>query len=151
MTSTLNTWLRGVTVAAMLAMTSLVGASASMAPSFSLPSRAGDNVSLAQLKGKVVMLNFWASWCGPCRQEMPLLEQMHKRYSALGFTLVGVNVDANSKDAEDWLSKTPVSFPVLFDRESKVSKMYDVSAMPSTVFIDRQGNVRYLHRGYKAG
>ena len=97
------------------------------------------------------MLNFWASWCGPCRQEMPLLDQMHKRYSALGFTLVGVNVDANSKDAEDWLSKTPVSFPVLFDRESKVSKMYDVSAMPSTVFIDRKGNVRYLHRGYKAG
>jgi len=76
---------------------------------------------------------------------------MHKRYSALGFTLVGVNVDANSKDAEQWLSKTPVSFPVLFDRESKVSKLYDVSAMPSTVFIDRQGNVRDVHRGYKTG
>lgn len=147
----LNSWIRGATVAAMLATTSLVGASASMAPSFTLPSRAGDNVSLAQLKGRVVMLNFWASWCGPCRQEMPLLDQMHKRYSALGFTLVGVNVDANSKDAEEWLSKTPVSFPVLFDRESKVSAMYDVKAMPSTVFIDRKGNVRYLHKGYKPG
>ena len=151
MASKLNTWIRGVTVAAMLATTSLVGASASMAPTFTLPSRAGDNVSLAQLKGRVVMLNFWASWCGPCRQEMPLLDQMHKRYSALGFTLVGVNVDANSKDAEEWLSKTPVSFPVLFDRESKVSAMYDVKAMPSTVFIDRKGNVRYLHKGYKPG
>jgi peroxiredoxin len=150
-----NSWMRAAVAAGALAVTSLgitsAGASASLAPSFALPSRSGDTVSLAQLKGKVVMLNFWASWCGPCRQEMPLLEQMHKRYSALGFTLVGVNVDANSKDAEDWLSKTPVSFPVLFDRESKVSKMYDVSAMPSTVFIDRQGNVRYLHRGYKAG
>lgn len=147
----LNSWMRGVALAGALAMTSMVGASASRAPTFALPSRSGDTVSLDQLKGKVVMLNFWASWCGPCRQEMPLLDQMHKRYSALGFTMVGVNVDTNSKDAEDWLSKTPVSFPVLFDRESKVSKMYEVSAMPSTVFIDRHGNVRSLHRGYKAG
>ena len=155
MSFTARSWMRAAALTATLVMTSTVststGASSSMAPSFTLPSRGGVTVSLASLKGKVVMLNFWATWCGPCRQEMPLLEQMHKRYSALGFTLVGVNVDANSKDAEDWLSKTPVSFPVLFDRESKVSKMYDVSAMPSTVFIDRQGNVRYLHRGYKAG
>ncbi|MGH8240839.1 MAG: TlpA family protein disulfide reductase [Steroidobacteraceae bacterium] len=150
-TSRLNSWLRAATVAATLAVSSMVGASSALAPSFTLPSRSGDSVSLTQLKGKVVMLNFWASWCGPCRQEMPLLDQMHKRYSALGFTLVGVNVDANSKDAEQWLSKTPVSFPVLFDRHSKVSAMYDVKAMPSTVFIDRKGNVRYLHKGYKAG
>jgi peroxiredoxin len=154
LSSKLNSWLRAAAFGA-LALTSLAitsaGAGTSMAPAFSLPSRSGDTVSLAQLKGKVVMLNFWASWCGPCRQEMPLLDQMHKRYSALGFTLVGVNVDTDSKDAEEWLSKTPVSFPVVFDRESKVSKLYDVSAMPSTVFIDRQGNVRYLHRGYKAG
>ena len=153
--SRLNSWVRAAALAGALAMTSMgitsAGASAARAPTFALPSRSGDTVSLDQLRGKVVMLNFWASWCGPCRQEMPLLDQMHKRYSALGFTLVGVNVDANSKDAEEWLSKTPVSFPVLFDRESKVSKMYDVSAMPSTVFIDRQGAVRYLHRGYKAG
>ena len=152
--SRLNSWMRAAALGA-LALTSMAitsaGATASLAPTFSLPSRGGDTVSLGQLKGKVVMLNFWASWCGPCRQEMPLLEQMHKRYSSLGFTLVGVNVDANSKDAEEWLSKTPVTFPVLFDRESKVSKLYDVSAMPSTVFIDRQGNVRALHRGYKAG
>jgi thiol-disulfide isomerase/thioredoxin len=121
------------------------------APSFTLANRAGGEVSLAALKGKVVMINFWASWCGPCRQEMPLLDQMHKRYSSLGFTLIGVNVEANTKDAERWLKDTPVSFPVLFDRDSKVSKLYDVSAMPSTVFIDRKGNLRYLHRGYKAG
>ncbi|WP_293851304.1 TlpA disulfide reductase family protein [Steroidobacter sp.] len=134
-----------------LFVSSLTGASSSLAPTFSLPSRAGDNVSLDQLKGKVVMLNFWASWCGPCRTEMPLLEQMHKRYSALGFTMVGVNVEADTKDAERWLKDMQVSFPVLFDRDSKVSKLYDVSAMPSTVFIDRKGNVRYLHKGYKPG
>lgn len=151
LSSRLNSWMRGAALAGALAVSSMVGASSALAPSFALPSRSGDTVSLTQLKGKVVMLNFWASWCGPCRQEMPLLDQMHKRYSALGFTLVGVNVDANSKDAEQWLSKTPVSFPVLFDRDSKVSAMYDVKAMPSTVFIDRKGNVRYLHKGYKAG
>ncbi len=147
----ITSWIRAAALGSALAVSSLVGASASLAPSFSLPSRAGDTVSLDQLKGKVVMLNFWASWCGPCRQEMPLLDQMHKRYSSLGFTLIGVNVEANTKDAERWLKETPVSFPVLFDRDSKVSKLYDVSAMPSTVFIDRKGNLRYLHRGYKAG
>jgi peroxiredoxin len=144
-------FLRAAALVGALAVSSMVGASASLAPMFTLPSRSGDNVSLEQLKGQVVMLNFWASWCGPCRQEMPLLDQMHKRYSSLGFTLIGVNVEANTQDAERWLKDTPVSFPVLFDRDSKVSKLYDVSAMPSTVFIDRKGNVRYLHRGYKPG
>lgn len=151
MQSNVVTWLRAVIVGSTLAVSSLVGASASMAPSFSLPSRSGDSVSLQSLQGQVVMINFWASWCGPCRQEMPLLDQMYKRYSSLGFTLLGVNVEANTQDAEKWLAKTPVTFPVLFDKENKVSKLYDVNAMPSTVFIDRKGNVRYLHRGYKPG
>lgn len=151
MQSNVVKWLRAVIVGSTLAVSSLVGASASMAPGFSLPSRSGDSVSLQSLKGQVVMINFWASWCGPCRQEMPLLDQMYKRYSSLGFTLLGVNVEANTQDAEKWLAKTPVTFPVLFDKENKVSKLYDVNAMPSTVFIDRKGNVRYLHRGYKPG
>ena len=149
--SKLTLWLRATAMAATLAVSSLVGASSALAPSFTLPSRSGDMVSLDKLKGQVVMLNFWASWCGPCRQEMPLLDQMHKRYSSLGFTMIGVNVEANTSDAEKWLSQTPVTFPVLFDKENKVSKLYDVNAMPSTVFIDRKGNVRYLHRGYKPG
>ena len=149
--SNLNKWIRASVLAATLAVSSMVGASSALAPSFSLPSRSGDIVSLAKLRGKVVMLNFWASWCGPCRQEMPLLDQMHKRYSSLGFTMIGVNVESNTADAEKWLQQTPVSFPVLFDKENKVSKLYDVNAMPSTVFIDRKGNVRALHRGYKPG
>jgi len=143
--------LRATALAATLAVSSLVGAGSSIAPSFALPSRSGDTVALDKLKGQVVMLNFWASWCGPCRHEMPLLDQMYKRYSALGFTLLGVNVEADTKDAEKWLAQTPVTFPVVFDKENKVSKLYDVNAMPSSVFIDRKGNVRYLHRGYKEG
>jgi peroxiredoxin len=149
--SLIQGWLRATALAAALAVSSLVGASSSMAPSFALPSRSGDTVSLDKLKGQVVMLNFWASWCGPCRHEMPLLDQMYKRYSSLGFTLLGVNVEAETKDAERWLKDTPVSFPVLFDKENKLSKMYQVNAMPSSVFIDRKGNIRYVHRGYKPG
>ena len=126
LSSRLNTWMRGAALSRRAGNDFDGRRERVDGADFTLPSRAATPCRSAQLKGKVVMLNFWASWCGPCRQEMPLLDQMHKRYSALGFTLVGVNVDANSKDAEDWLSKTPVSFPVLFDRESKVSKMYDV-------------------------
>jgi peroxiredoxin len=121
------------------------------APQFTLGARSGHNVSLAQYKGQVVMLNFWASWCGPCRQEMPLLESIYKKYNRLGFTLIGVNVEPDSNAANDWLKQTPVSFPILYDKESRVSKMYDVAGMPSTVIIDRAGKVRVLHRGYKPG
>src|SRR5215467_1208479 len=86
------------------------------APQFTLGARGGSNVSLAQYKGQVVMLNFWASWCGPCRQEMPLLESIYKKYGKLGFTMIGVNVEPDSKAALDWLKETPVSFPILFDK-----------------------------------
>jgi peroxiredoxin len=121
------------------------------APPFTLAAKSGSDVSLSQFKGQVVMINFWASWCGPCRQEMPLLESIYKKYNKLGFTMIGVNVEPDSKAANDWLKATPVSFPILYDRDSKVSKLYDVAGMPSTVIIDRNGNLRKLHRGYKPG
>jgi peroxiredoxin len=137
--------------AAALALPVMAGPVAEPAPQFTLGSRAGQAVSLAQYKGQVVMLNFWASWCGPCRQEMPLLEDIYKKYNKLGFTLIGVNVEPDSNAANDWLKQTPVSFPILYDKDSKVSKLYDVEGMPSTVIIDRAGKVRVLHRGYKPG
>ena len=120
-------------------------------PAFTLAARAGQDVSLAQYKGQVVMLNFWASWCGPCRQEMPLLESIYRKYGKMGFTMIGVNVEPDSNAANEWLKATPVSFPILYDRDSKVSKLYDVAGMPSTVIIDRTGKLRVLHRGYKPG
>jgi len=121
------------------------------APQFTLAARGGKTVNLAQYKGQVVMINFWATWCGPCRQEMPLLESIYKKYNKMGFTMLGVNVEPDSKPAEDWLKATPVSFPILFDTKSEVSKMYEVSGMPSTVIVDRKGNVRVIHHGYKPG
>jgi peroxiredoxin len=121
------------------------------APPFTLTAKGGQDVSLAQYKGQVVMINFWASWCGPCRQEMPLLESIYRKYNKMGFTMIGVNVEPDSKAADEWLKATPVSFPILYDRDSKVSKLYNVAGMPSTVIIDRSGNLRKLHRGYQPG
>jgi peroxiredoxin len=121
------------------------------APDFTLNAQGGKQVELTQFKGQVVMLNFWASWCGPCRQEMPLLDSIYKKYNKLGFTMIGVNVEPDSKAANDWLKQTPVSFPILYDTQSKVSTLYGVSGMPSTVIVDRKGNVRMIHHGYKPG
>lgn len=122
------------------------------APAFTLPLRGGGApVSLAGLRGQVVMVNFWASWCGPCRQEFPLLDQMYKKYKPLGFTMLGVNVEPDAKDAETFLAKVPVSFPIALDAKNEVSKQYGVNAMPSTVIVDRKGNVRWIHLGYKPG
>jgi len=141
-----------IAAALSVSLPALAGSGAAApAPAFTLASRAGQDVSLAQYKGQVVMLNFWASWCGPCRQEMPLLESIYKKYNKMGFTLIGVNVEPDSNAANEWLKATPVSFPILYDRDSKVSKLYDVAGMPSTVIIDRSGKLRVLHRGYKAG
>ena len=121
------------------------------AANFTLKSRSGKNIKLSELRGQVVMLNFWASWCGPCRKEMPLLEKIHKKYKRLGFTLLGVNVEENSSAAKKYLRDVKVSFPILFDRTNKTSKLYNVSAMPTTILIDRNGNKRFLHKGYKPG
>ena len=140
-----------MTAALLLALPTLATGSASAAPPFTLAARGGRDVSLAQYRGQVVMINFWASWCGPCRQEMPLLEGIYKKYRSAGFTMLGVNVEPDSKAADEWLKQTPVSFPILYDRDSKVSKLYDVAGMPSTVIIDRSGKLRMLHRGYKPG
>jgi len=148
----MRTRIAAMIAAAALALPALAAnPTGSPAPQFTLGSRAGQSVSLAQYKGQVVMLNFWASWCGPCRQEMPLLESIYKKYNRLGFTMIGVNVEPDSNAANEWLKATPVSFPILYDKDSKVSKMYDVAGMPSTVIIDRAGKVRVLHRGYKPG
>jgi thiol-disulfide isomerase/thioredoxin len=120
-------------------------------PDFTLPARAGGTLGLDELKGQVVMVNFWATWCGPCRQEMPLLEQIQQKYEPLGFTVVGINVEPDSAAAQTWLKGVGVTFPILFDRENAVAAAFGVEGMPSTVFIDRAGNVRYVHRGYKPG
>lgn len=121
------------------------------APAFSLQARGGGTISLEDLRGQVVLVNFWATWCGPCRQEMPHLEALYSRYKDLGFSLLGINVEEDSSDADEFLAETPVTFPILLDPENEVSQLYDVIAMPSTVLIDRAGNMRFIHHGYQPG
>ena len=121
------------------------------APDFALKSSSGKNLRLSEYRGDVVMVNFWATWCGPCRQEMPLLDELYSRYQRVGFSLLGVNIDDNSTKAMDMVSELGVNFPVLFDSRKEVSKLYQVEAMPVTVLIDREGTVRYVHHGYKPG
>ena len=143
---------KGLALAAVCASAALAASSSGPAPGFELSGRGGKAIDLTQYRGQVVMINFWATWCGPSRQEMPLLEDIYKKYKPMGFTLLGVNVEPDAKGAEAWLSKQkPVSFPIAFDTDSKVSKMYKVAGMPSTVFVDRKGNIRVIHRGYKPG
>ncbi len=129
------------------------GAEEAMGPAadFSLPSRGGQPVSLSGLRGQVVLINFWATWCGPCRKEMPLLEQIQKKYAPLGFTMLGINVEEDTTQMEAFLGDVPVTFPVLLDPANRISKLYDVAAMPSTVIIDRKGQVRYIHQGWQPG
>ena len=123
----------------------------SVAPGFTLQANNGKNIKLGELRGQVVMINFWATWCGPCRQEMPHLNRIHERYQKAGFILLGVNLDEQPEAAHAMVRKLAIGFPVLFDSGKRVSRLYDVSAMPSTILIDRDGRVRHVHRGYRAG
>jgi thiol-disulfide isomerase/thioredoxin len=150
---TVNGFFKGLALAAVFVLPAFAASSSGPAPAFSLSARGGKTVDLAQFKGQVVMINFWASWCGPCRTEMPILEDIYKKYKPMGFTMLAVNVEPDTAAAEAWLAKLskPVTFPVAFDTDSKVSKLYKVPGMPTTVFVDRKGNVRVLHKGYKPG
>jgi thiol-disulfide isomerase/thioredoxin len=126
-------------------------ASTGPAPDFVLDSNTGKPVKLSGYKGKVVMINFWATWCGPCRQEWPLLESIYKQYKSQDFVLLGVNVEPDSKPAGEWLKKQPVTFPVLYDVKSQVSDSYKVTGMPTTVWVDKKGNLRFVHQSFKPG
>ena len=121
------------------------------APDFTLKSLEGSNLRLEEYRGQVVLINFWASWCGPCRQEMPLLDRLHHRYEDTGFAVLGVNVEGEVAPAQEIVDKTNVTFPILIDDGQKVSDMYNLQAMPTTVVVDRDGVIRYIHPGYKPG
>jgi peroxiredoxin len=121
------------------------------APDFALQSSTGRNLRLSELRGEVVLINFWATWCGPCRQEMPQLGRLYAQYREAGFTLLGINIDDSRANAEAMMKKLGVGFPTLFDGDKRVARLYDVDTMPATLLIDRDGRVRYVHRGYRDG
>jgi peroxiredoxin len=145
---------RGLALAALVASGAAAGAGVTPsagAPDFTLPRLNGANLRLQEQRGQVVMVNFWATWCGPCRAEMPHLSRLYEKYRASGFTILAVNIDEDPHKAASLASQLGMRFPVLLDTDKKVSRLYDLGTMPSTVLIDREGRVRYVHRGYRDG
>jgi peroxiredoxin len=121
------------------------------APDFALRTVDNQNLRLSEFRGDVVLLNFWASWCGECRQSMPALEDLYSKYRRAGLVLLSINMDDDMGRAATMARALKVSFPVLVDTRKDVSKLYKVEAMPLTILIDREGVVRYSHNGYQLG
>ena len=119
------------------------------APDFSLRTLSGEQVQLSQLRGKVVLVNFWASWCVPCREEAPNLEQAWRRYKDQGFVLLGVDIQESPSAAQGFVNEFNLSFPVPMDTDGKVSEKYliDRLGIPTSYFIDKEGIVRHLKVG----
>ncbi len=142
---------------ALLALPALAGAGQKITPrpatdfTLTVEGKPGQTQSLSALRGQVVMLNFWATWCGPCRQEMPLLDAMAHEFAPRGFTLLGVNVEAADAKLKPFLKKVKLGFPILRDFDNKVAHAYNVQAMPTTLLIDRRGQWRWQHRAYLPG
>lgn len=117
-------------------------------PAFELPGDAA-SVKLSSFKGKVVYVDFWASWCGPCRQSFPWLNEMQAKYGSKGFQIVGINVDANTADAKSFLANLPAKFVVAYDDKGVTPKAYGIKGMPSSVLIDGNGKVILQHTGFR--
>lgn len=141
--------LKMMMLAAMLAATSAHALEkGAPAPQFDLPGLDGA-VKLAKLQGKVVYVDFWASWCGPCRQSFPWMNEMQARYGAKGLQIVGVNVDAKTDDARQFLTTTPARFAIAFDPQGATPRSYGIKGMPSSVLIGPDGKVLMEHSGFR--
>ncbi|MET0287126.1 MAG: TlpA disulfide reductase family protein [Polyangiales bacterium] len=122
----------------------------SVAPEIALKDMAGKPVKLADLKGKVVLVDFWASWCGPCREELPVLEALYKKYKDKGLVIIGVGLDRETEKLTKFLRALPLSFPVVHDPSGAVAAKYEPPKMPSSYVIDKRGLIRHVHAGYRA-
>lgn len=118
------------------------------APAFDLPGKDGA-VQLTKYQGKLVYVDFWASWCGPCRQSFPWMNEMQAKYGARGLQVVGVNLDAKTDDARRFLAETPARFAIAFDPAGATPRSYGIKGMPSSVLIGPDGKVLYEHAGFK--
>jgi peroxiredoxin len=118
------------------------------APAFDLPGSRG-KVRLADLRGKVVYVDFWASWCAPCRQSFPWMNEMQARYGRAGLHIVAISVDVNRQDADRFLAQLPAQFPVAFDPRGETPRAYAIKAMPSSFLIGPDGRVLHVHSGFR--
>jgi len=137
------------TLAVALSATALEAGS--RAPEIGLEDLNGRPVRMRALRGKVVIVDFWASWCAPCREELPVLDGLYRRYREQGLVVVGVSVDRTLRNARGFLRRVPVSFPVVHDARHQVAGRYSPPRMPSSYIVDRRGVVRHVHEGFRSG
>ena len=105
--------------------------------------------TLPETKGKVVMVDFWASWCDPCKESFPAMADLQKKYGPDGFVIIAINVDENKSDMEDFLKKNPATFAVMRDGGQKLVEKTGIGTMPSSFLLDRSGKVRFAHNGFR--
>lgn len=118
-----------------------------IAPDFALPTPGGDEVNLYNLRGKVVLLNFWATWCGPCRLEMPSLQDRFDLLSDQGFTVLGINFDEPEGLVAQYGEDLGLTFPLLLDKGGRIQEVYRIRGYPTSIFVDREGMIKILHIG----
>ena len=119
-------------------------------PAFELPGQQG-SVRLSDAAGSVVYVDFWASWCGPCKQSFPWMNEIQQKYRSQGLKIIAVNVDAKSDDAKKFLAQNPASFTVAFDPKGATPASYGVKGMPTSFLVGRDGKVILSHQGFKPG
>lgn len=142
---------RGLLIVACLGSASASGQEVgTRAPAFDVAT-AAKPVRLAELKGQVVYVDFWASWCAPCKQSFPFMNEMQAKYGPRGFTVIGVTVDRNRADADKFLATTPAKFTIGYDPEGKVAELYKPKGMPTSYLIGADGKIRSVHVGFKEG
>ena len=124
------------------------GFSGEPAPAFELPDLKGNVVTLSEQRGKVVLLTFWASWCGPCREEMPSLNRLFQTIGGADFTVLGVNIETRIAPAKRFAADFELTFPVLLDTTNKVAEQYGVFNIPQSFLIDRNGRLLHRYLGY---
>ncbi len=118
------------------------------APNVSLTMLSGTATHISEFKGKVVLVDFFASWCIPCRKSFPELEALHRQHESKGLVVIAVNVDEERKNADAFLQMFPHTMRVALDPKGSVAEAFGVSAMPTTMILDRSGQIRYTHKGY---
>ena len=120
------------------------------APDFTGKKLDGNELKLSEYKGKVVLLDFWASWCGPCQKELPFLMELFDNNDDKNFIIIAVNIDKKIESAQKFLDKIKgkAHFPVIWDNTSAIPSLYQIETMPTTIFIDKEGIIRYIHKGF---